>query len=724
MSATLTLATPLTTGSFTVNGTSAAIDLSAPVVKSAVFSGIAAGSTITLTYDKTLNSSIVPAAGDFKVVDNGTAVSLYGYVQVNSNTVVLTLSSAISNATDPITVSYIPGANVLQSSLGTNAAEFDLLSATAEPASALATVSSPKAVAAIGATATISWTNPTSGTTPASYNLEASVNGGAYTTVESGILNSATTATYTGLSGQSVAFKVVSVGTGTPAPTVESTATTAITLDSVAPALTSAVVNGNIITLTYSKPVQTATTGASFISEYGLTGTAATISSGTISGNTVTLKLNQSVLSTDTVKIQYTNATAGNAGEDINDVVGNQLVNDATAGGVTNDTIANAGTLSLAGSTSTSSAISEKLTLADATGTGVDVSSAAMASIQMTAPDGTVTTIAPTANNYILFNAQNTAGNYVFNMTSLAGVKYQTTLAWTAPTSVVANATGVVDATNGTEFALGTPALSLTANTYVVAPDGTVSIATVDASHNVELNGTSNGTYTIYTSTAGNVWSKSTVSYPNSFTPTVSSATVNGTTMVLNYNVALSGTPAASAFSVMDNGTSDAVTNVAVSGTTVTLTLTNAVLASDTGTVSYTAPTTTPLVGVTGNAIQAASFTGQSVTDNTTVSSLVSAAAATGTSSVVLTYSSALSATSATTPPAATSYTVTVNGANDAVTGVIVNAANKTVTLALSANVAAGQTVVVNYNKPTTNSLTDAIGNNVAGFSNQIVGVQ
>ena len=75
--------------------------------------------------------------------------------------------------------------------------------------------------------------------------------------------------------------------------------------------------------------------------------------------------------------------------------------------------------------------------------------------------------------------------------------------------------------------------------------------------------------------------------------PALASANVDGDALALTFNEALDGssTPDATAFSVTVDGAARAVSDVAVGGTTVTLTLASAVEAAETVTVAYTAPT-------------------------------------------------------------------------------------------------------------------------------------
>ncbi|QCO19842.1 hypothetical protein D3869_29430 (plasmid) [Azospirillum brasilense] len=106
--------------------------------------------------------------------------------------------------------------------------------------------------------------------------------------------------------------------------------------------------------------------------------------------------------------------------------------------------------------------------------------------------------------------------------------------------------------------------------------------------------------------------------------PVLQSAAVDGTTLVLTYDVALDAVngPAAGAFEVKVGGTTATVSGVAVDSVnkTVTLTLAQAVQHGQTVTVSYTDPTNGNDAAAIQNAsggADAASVTNQSVTNNT-----------------------------------------------------------------------------------------------------------
>ena len=193
-------------------------------------------------------------------------------------------------------------------------------------------------------------------------------------------------------------------------------------------------------------------------------------------------------------------------------------------------------------------------------------------------------------------------------------------------------------------------------------------------------------------------------------------AVVSGDTLVLTYNEALDSgsTPAPDAYTVA--GAARAVSNVAVSGSAVTLTLASAVTVGQTVTVSYT-PGTTPVQDTSGNA--AAAFTNQAVTNNTPETTPPALAATDGAvvngATLVLTYDEALDSGST---PAPSAYTVTVAGKVRAVSNVAVS--GTTVTLTLASAVTHGQTVTVSY-VPAVNPVQDTTGNAAAALTNRAV---
>ena len=100
--------------------------------------------------------------------------------------------------------------------------------------------------------------------------------------------------------------------------------------------------------------------------------------------------------------------------------------------------------------------------------------------------------------------------------------------------------------------------------------------------------------------------------------PSLDSATVDGTSLVLTYNEALDedSVPAMSTYSVsVGGGTGAAPSSVDVTSKKVTLTLGTTVTSGQTVTVSYTVPMSDPVQDTSGN--DAAELTNRSVTNNT-----------------------------------------------------------------------------------------------------------
>jgi len=118
-----------------------------------------------------------------------------------------------------------------------------------------------------------------------------------------------------------------------------------------------------------------------------------------------------------------------------------------------------------------------------------------------------------------------------------------------------------------------------------------VAIATANTPTNLSTSGLKEGTYGLYTvDNAGNLSNVSQFNVTVDTTkPTVTAqnAYPNTKTLVLTTSEAVTGTPNSSDFSVNINDKANTVTNVAVNGTSITLTLATTIQANDTVTVSY-----------------------------------------------------------------------------------------------------------------------------------------
>jgi uncharacterized repeat protein (TIGR02059 family) len=199
----------------------------------------------------------------------------------------------------------------------------------------------------------------------------------------------------------------------------------------------------------------------------------------------------------------------------------------------------------------------------------------------------------------------------------------------------------------------------------------------------------------------------------------VSSAIPNTAPSVIEmtYNMNLANiVPAASAFKVLVNSTSTSLSSVVISGSTVKLTLSSSVVYGDIITVSYTKPTVNPLQSSAG--ATAATLSAQTVTNNinapapTYISSIIENA----TPSVLeMTYNMTL----ANIVPAISAFKVLVNSSSRAVSSVAVSGTK--VVLTLSSPVAYGNAVTVSYTKPSTKPLQDLTGVQAATISDQKV---
>ena len=189
-------------------------------------------------------------------------------------------------------------------------------------------------------------------------------------------------------------------------------------------------------------------------------------------------------------------------------------------------------------------------------------------------------------------------------------------------------------------------------------------------------------------------------------TPVVASATVNLTQarVVFDQALATAYMPAASAFAVTP--ASAAVNDVAVSGSTVTLTLAQAIAEGASATLAYTPPASGALRDGTGNQVAAFSLSLQNQTDTAPVltASVVNGA------TLTLTFDQALD--EATKPPLA-QFTVTGTTAS------AIAISGDTATITLNAPIADGAAITVQYTAPTSGGFRDATGNAVASFTTQ-----
>ncbi|WP_182303045.1 Ig-like domain-containing protein [Cohnella cholangitidis] len=195
--------------------------------------------------------------------------------------------------------------------------------------------------------------------------------------------------------------------------------------------------------------------------------------------------------------------------------------------------------------------------------------------------------------------------------------------------------------------------------------------------------------------------------------PTLTSATASGTKVILSYNEGLSAAsvPLKSNFSVIKNGTTAAISSVAIVNNTVELTMTQAVATNAVLYVSYI-QTSQGIKDLAGNL--AATFNSYPVTGvAATTTQLV--ASSVYNNEITLTYSAALNNSSV---PYASQYYVKVNGTFANVSSV--NIVGTQVRVLLTSPVATGSTVVLSY-MATGNSVKDLQNQAVSGINEMTI---
>ena len=180
-------------------------------------------------------------------------------------------------------------------------------------------------------------------------------------------------------------------------------------------------------------------------------------------------------------------------------------------------------------------------------------------------------------------------------------------------------------------------------------------------------------------------------------------------------------TPATGAFTLnVDSGTAPTISSVAIAGRNVTLSLSAAVDTSKTYTIDYAAPMTSPIKDLVGNA--AGDVSAQSVsTVDTTAPTLDGASTYTvgGGTGISLDFSETIDGTSI---PAASAFTVKIND-EDVVESSVSRSTTNTdvINVVLGSNPRPGDSVTIEYAKPSLNPLKDAADNEVASFSPVVV---
>ena len=203
----------------------------------------------------------------------------------------------------------------------------------------------------------------------------------------------------------------------------------------------------------------------------------------------------------------------------------------------------------------------------------------------------------------------------------------------------------------------------------------------------------------------------------------VSSSIENVDPSVINvvYDVSLANiVPAASAFIVKVNSSTRSVNNVAISGSSVLLTLATPVVYGDVVSLSYTKPSSNPLQTTGGG--QAASITAKAMINRVNplpVPTYVSSSVENSAPSVInVVYDVSL----ANIVPAASAFTVKVNSSTRSVNNVAISGSS--VLLTLATPVVYGDVISLSYTKPSSNPLQTTGGGQAASITAKAVTIR
>ncbi len=563
------------------------------------------GSTLTVTYNEPLDPASTPATGAYAASVNGSARGVNSVV-VGGSTVTLTLATPVVS-TDNVTLAYVaPVTGPIQDVAGNDAAGFAALAVT----------------------------------------------------------------------------------NGTPAG------------DTTAPVRTGMTVNGSSLVLSYNEALDPASTPATGAFAASVNGGARGVNSVVVSGTTVTLTLATPVVSTDSVTLAYTAGVSPVQDAAGNDAVsfGATAVTNATPGGGTGGTFtfgptddsqvkSNSATVNYGNDTS--------MRLREDPGTGTTYRS--YVKFNVTGLTGTVASVK--LRLWVSDNSTNTA--FVHGTTT---AWTEGTLNWNNAPAFGATALGsAVPATTGAWVEITLSPTSIGGNGIYAF--GVKSNGTTSAIFNTSEAAT-NRPELVVTTSGGPPPGDTTA-------PVVGAKSVNGASLVINYNEALdpSSEPNNNAFTVSATSGARTVSNIVISGSTVTLTLDSAVLSSDTVTVAY-ALSGAPIQDVAGN--DAVAFGAAAVTNNTpppgdTTAPVAGAKSVNG-ASLVINYNEALDPSS---EPNNNAFTVSATSGARTVSNIVIS--GSTVTLTLDSAVLSSDTVTVAYALSGA-PIQDVAGNDAVAF--------
>ncbi|WP_423855134.1 SwmB domain-containing protein [Acinetobacter guillouiae] len=668
-------------------------DTTAPTFVSAALD--TAGTSLTLTYSEALDSNNLPPLNSFVVTADGQVVPVTG-VTVNGSTVVLTLGAPVT-AGQAVQVGYTdPSAandpNAIQDIAGNDAAT--LPATTVDNGSTVpgGDTTAPTFVSAAldtaGTSLTLTYSEALDSNNLPPLNSFVVTADGQVVPVTGVTVNGSTVVLTLGTpvtAGQAVQVGYTDPSAANdpnaiqdiagndaatlPATTVDN-GSTVPGGDTTAPTFVSAALDtaGTSLTLTYSEALDS--NNLPPLNSFVVTadGQVVPVTGVTVNGSTVVLTLGTPVTAGQAVQVGYTDPSAANDPNAIQDIAGNDA---ATLPATTVDN----GSTVPGGDTTAPTFVSAAL---DTAGT----------SLTLTYSEALDSNNLPPLNSFVV-----TADGQVVPVTG-----------------VTVNGSTVV-------LTLGTP----------VTAGQAVQVGYTDPSAANDPNAiqdiAGNDAATLPATTVDN---GSTVPGGDTTAPTFVSAALDtaGTSLTLTYSEALDSNnlPPLNSFVVTADGQVVPVTGVTVNGSTVVLTLGTPVTAGQAVQVGYTDPSAAndpnAIQDIAGN--DAATLPATTVDNgstvpggDTTAPTFVSAALDTAGTSLTLTYSEALDSNNL---PPLNSFVVTADGQVVPVTGVTVN--GSTVVLTLGTPVTAGQAVQVGYTDPSAandpNAIQDIAGNDAA----------
>ena len=688
------------------------------------------GSTLTLQFNTALDTTVSPNVADFSLT-GATASS----VTVNSSTVQLSLSAPVAEGV-AVRIAYTPSEENTKGIEGANGvrlgavAERDVDNTTdTTPVVSRATIN--LATVQVVFDQALDSANVPAATAfavgPSTIGIESvAINGSTLTLTLATAVAEGAAAT--------LAYTVPTTNAlqdGTDNEVAQFSITLVNQTDT-APVVTASAVDGAALTLTFDQALDTAFTNVA--AQFTITGTSA--ASVAINGKVATVTLNAAVADGASIQVQYTKPVSGG----LQDATGNAVASFTTspvngtddAPAATSATIASDGvTLTIAFSESLSEATndlppSSQFTLTGTTSvtSGVAVSSTAVTlTLSTSVKEGEVISVAyaATGTNVLRDADQGQLGVAAFSISADNQVDY-------APSPTGAAIDGAA-LTITFDQALDTTA-TVTAASFAVSVGG--SAATVEA---VAISGSQ---VTLTLAQAATAADAVTVSYTkpatggiqdssslltdsfgpltvaNQTAPALQSATVDGDSLVLTFDVALDAqaTPPKSAFTI----NFATVSSVAVSNRTVTLRLAAAVHETATPTLFYSPPASAAqrLKGSNGATVPAMSSV---AVENQTDTTPIVAAAVVQLNQVTITFDQDLNTSKV---PAATLFSLegssrtveSVAVQNDALTGLGV------VALSLSGNVREGAAITIKYVRTGgATGFEDPEANVVAAFS-------